>query len=432
MSFNSGKTGAEVMDALAKADGEQPISFSGYTGANPSAIFYRLLGSGLGASASNFNFSVKNFPGVNLPGGDARDNNVVNIGWNVGTNGARENPNEAMLRIAFEEHFKQPGKPAAFEFHLSSMDEAGVEHRPISSYLHKDGSPGSDLSFNVDICGFSDYNYAQKLKYDFTGPTAVATYVGPWVHRFGNNTTPFQQTNAAGDGLVNLWWVDSSDRLRAENGLVTAGPMPAGGSFVEFQPTTMPDGGRVLTLTVPSGNVAANAYVAQGECQQTFAARLWNDSGAVGGHAMYELRVLGPSAGDVFVRYNINAAAGWAVGVDNSDDDAFVWSEWSPGNSNRMRLSFDGILSLPMQGAGINISEGVNARQGVVTLMAGEAVVANTQVKATSRILLTSQEDGGAPGFLRVSARTPGVGFTITSSSVTDESVVAFLIMEPA
>ena len=62
MSFNSGKTGAEVMDALAKADGEQPISFSGYTGANPSAIFYRLLGSGLGASASNFNFSVRNFP----------------------------------------------------------------------------------------------------------------------------------------------------------------------------------------------------------------------------------------------------------------------------------------------------------------------------------------------------------------------------------
>jgi len=39
--------------------------------------------------------------------------------------------------------------------------------------------------------------------------------------------------------------------------------------------------------------------------------------------------------------------------------------------------------------------------------------------------------DGGTPGWLRVSARTPGTSFTITSSSGTDTSTVAYQIFEP-
>ena len=37
---------------------------------------------------------------------------------------------------------------------------------------------------------------------------------------------------------------------------------------------------------------------------------------------------------------------------------------------------------------------------------------------------------GGAPGFLRISARSAGTSFTITSSSGTDTSTVARLIVE--
>jgi hypothetical protein len=80
---------------------------------------------------------------------------------------------------------------------------------------------------------------------------------------------------------------------------------------------------------------------------------------------------------------------------------------------------------------GLQVTEGDNARQGTVTLSSGSAVVANTSVTATSRIFLTSQADGGTPGWLRVSARTAGVSFTITSSSGTDASTVAFEIFEP-
>jgi hypothetical protein len=42
------------------------------------------------------------------------------------------------------------------------------------------------------------------------------------------------------------------------------------------------------------------------------------------------------------------------------------------------------------------------------------------------------QTPGGTPGFLRVSARTAATSFTILSSSGTDTSVVAWLLVEPA
>lgn len=81
-------------------------------------------------------------------------------------------------------------------------------------------------------------------------------------------------------------------------------------------------------------------------------------------------------------------------------------------------------------GKGVTVKEGSNCKQGTATLVAGQAVVSNTSVTATSRIFLTSQVDGGTPGFLRVSTRTAGTSFTIQSSSVTDTSTVAYEIFE--
>jgi hypothetical protein len=81
---------------------------------------------------------------------------------------------------------------------------------------------------------------------------------------------------------------------------------------------------------------------------------------------------------------------------------------------------------------GLAVSEAANGKQGVTTLVGGTKVVSNTGITANSRIFLTSQSDGGAPGFLRISARTAGTSFTILSSSGTDTSVVAYEIFEPA
>lgn len=89
-------------------------------------------------------------------------------------------------------------------------------------------------------------------------------------------------------------------------------------------------------------------------------------------------------------------------------------------------------LRIGTAGRGLRVAEGANAKMGTATLTAGAATVANTSVTANSRILLTSNADGGTPGWLRVSARTASTSFTITSSSGTDTSTVAWLMLEPA
>ena len=66
-------------------------------------------------------------------------------------------------------------------------------------------------------------------------------------------------------------------------------------------------------------------------------------------------------------------------------------------------------------------------------LVAGTIVVNTTAVASGSEIHLTSQSDnGGTPGFLRVTARTAGTSFTITSSNGADTSIVAWVILDPS
>lgn len=89
-------------------------------------------------------------------------------------------------------------------------------------------------------------------------------------------------------------------------------------------------------------------------------------------------------------------------------------------------------LAVATAGQGLQVKEGANAKQGTAVLVAGSVTVVNTAVTANSRILLTSQVDGGTPGWLRVSARVAGTSFTITSSSGADTSTVAYQIFEPA
>lgn len=88
-------------------------------------------------------------------------------------------------------------------------------------------------------------------------------------------------------------------------------------------------------------------------------------------------------------------------------------------------------FALQVAGAGLRVKEGANAKQGTAVLVGGAKTVANTSVTANSRIFLTSNADGGTPGWLRVSARVAGTSFTITSSNALDTSTVAYEIFEP-
>ena len=94
-------------------------------------------------------------------------------------------------------------------------------------------------------------------------------------------------------------------------------------------------------------------------------------------------------------------------------------------------LGCNSVFDVTNVGSGLQVAEGTNAKQGTAVLVAGTVTVANTSVTANSRIFLTSNADGGTVGFLRVSARVAGTSFTITSSSATDTSTIAYEIFEP-
>lgn len=81
-------------------------------------------------------------------------------------------------------------------------------------------------------------------------------------------------------------------------------------------------------------------------------------------------------------------------------------------------------------GKGLQVKTGTNAKIGTVTLVGGTATVANSSVTANSLIFLTAQTTGTLSGALRVSAKTAGTSFVITSNVATDTSLVAWMIVE--
>lgn len=94
-------------------------------------------------------------------------------------------------------------------------------------------------------------------------------------------------------------------------------------------------------------------------------------------------------------------------------------------------------LAVSNQGSGILIKEGTNARMGRATLVPvllspSVVTVNNTTVTANTEIFLTSNVPNGGPGILSVTARIPGVSFTISSSAIGDTSIVSWLLIEPS
>lgn len=67
---------------------------------------------------------------------------------------------------------------------------------------------------------------------------------------------------------------------------------------------------------------------------------------------------------------------------------------------------------------------------GTATLVAG-AVTVSYSVGTNEQILVTSQSDGGTPGFLRVTAKVGSTSFTVTSSNGADTSTIAWFAMRP-
>lgn len=130
--------------------------------------------------------------------------------------------------------------------------------------------------------------------------------------------------------------------------------------------------------------------------------------------------------GDPIDRWHVLASGymQWSDGVASTDTNLY--------RKAADQLATDDDFFINVAGKGLNIKEGTNAKMGTAVLVAGTVTVTNTAVTANSRIFVTSQVDGGTPGFLRIQQITAGASFVIKSSSTTDTSTVAWIIIEPA
>ncbi len=174
-------------------------------------------------------------------------------------------------------------------------------------------------------------------------------------------------------------------------------------------------------LSIESGNLTHVGNVARtGDTSQTGKVATFGFSTASPGFTT-------TVGGDAQDRYRVMASGltEWGDGTNNRDVNLY--------RSAANILATDDDLAFTTTGKSIKVKEGgANAKLGIVTLVAGTATVNTSSVTNNSRIFLTNQSQGGTAGILRTSARNSGVSFTITSSSATDTSIIAWFIVEPA
>ena len=146
---------------------------------------------------------------------------------------------------------------------------------------------------------------------------------------------------------------------------------------------------------------------------------------------------VGSATGGTGGAINIRAGLGGASGTPGAGGDIIFQTAATTSLAEHLRITAAGavvVTAAPLQiatlGQGLQVKTGTNSKLNTAVLVGGTVTVANTSVTANSRIFLTSQSDGGTPGFLRVTAKTVGTSFVITSSNPLDTSTVAWMIVE--
>lgn len=150
-------------------------------------------------------------------------------------------------------------------------------------------------------------------------------------------------------------------------------------------------------------------------------------TGSAAAVSMVGVQEVNPSAATNSIKVDVGSTA---TVVNNTVVTTTSLAAGTTGVLNNVSFLSTGTVDISVAGHGLQVAEGTNAKQGTATLTAGTVTVSNASVTATSRIFLTTQTPGGTVGSPYVSARTAGTSFTITSTSATDTSTVAYEIFE--
>lgn len=429
-----------------------------------------LLAETFGTAPRKFNFSMSSYPGVSdaCMGGDAPDNHVGILGWNLSPTG-RENGSFSADGLKFEHGFCISGV-MGHEFHYEQQDSAGIIHRPISIWSPWDGVSGpGNQGMTMDSNVTSILRYSTSANGTRGQQIAkIDTEQTPWTYFFYGRTVTepmrlqsqangcpwFQQRNAANSAYINY------PCFRDLNGASAGGSEYyfSSGESTPMYSVAAPQTGTTFAAafawqSTALANGEANMYIQNptNATQQWLVRGTGSTTDIIGssientGNGYSMLLIQTPAAGaDPFVRLYNNATY-WSVGLDNSDSDAFVLSQNNLlGTNNRLRVSTTGALTL-----GGNCSSSA-APAVCATALAGSVVIAaagttvtvdTTAVTANSQIFI--QEDSSLGTKLgvtcnttiartyAVTARTAATSFVITTSAapVTNPACLSYFIV---
>lgn len=118
--------------------------------------------------------------------------------------------------------------------------------------------------------------------------------------------------------------------------------------------------------------------------------------------------------------------------TDTSANLTLVSEENNTGGPALVQLAASD-LDISTPGNGMRIATGgLGPRLGSASLAGGTVVVANKSVTAQSHIFLSSSSHGVNSGAIAVSARNPGVSFTVMSTNGADGNSFVYEIVEPS
>lgn len=122
----------------------------------------------------------------------------------------------------------------------------------------------------------------------------------------------------------------------------------------------------------------------------------------------------------------------YAATAGSADPTAHAASH-QPGGSDEVAVDTPAVDSIPKTGGNPWLALGWLLRDyGTVSLALGQATVSTANVSASSLIMLTVQDQGGGNvGAIFIRTRNPGTDFIIFSTNLLDDSLVAWLILEP-
>lgn len=323
----------------------QGSSMSGtitYTGGD--GIFLKVDGDNLDPSVESrdFNFSVVSNPGANGVG--VRGNSVARMGWNMASNGTREDPTDAACYLSFEQHYFQSGE-FAFEVHLEGQTTAGVPFRPMGFFIPKDGSKiDMTLQLGTLTANRSDGTLALLWNLD-TGEF----YTSGAIEFPGNNVPTLKQRNAANTAYLNLPYFNVDNRMQLEGSIHCFGGASATDSvhpktFLYFG-CNATNADTIFLDMIAGGSITGSAHAGRfvGIPSADWKLEIWNQRNSSGANAVLQLHVASVTAGDPKTVYTIEGdASSWQAGVDNSDSSIFKWSRGALGTSVQASLTIDG------------------------------------------------------------------------------------------